>query len=404
MKSGNSLRHYFSAESLNTGRQPELDMVKAIALLFMILFHSYDAWGTEYYGPGLKFFALLQSLSGAGCFMVCMGINMCYARHHTPKAFLLRGLALLTVSQLVNLLRISIPGLIAYHITGKERFVGFMLDAVQSDILTFAGLAFLMMALLTALRLRKEWIFAVGMMMNLLMIPLALSPESMGGFWTNRLLSLLIRTDSSLFPLCTHFVFVAFGYLAGSWYRRIADKDALAKRILRICVPIAVIYYTLRLSIPFSFLPDFHSVREPSMGTDAIGVIMNTLIFLVLCHKAAQAWCGGSAPAFLLQVSKNMSTYYCVSDILLGITATVLFACGGPEHGNWLPALYALLVIAVCRAVAGINEHAIHFSVAKLSGSKAVIIYFLIWGATLAMALYASSLSSDPAMIASAFA
>ena len=336
--------------------------------------------------------------------MVCMGINMCYARHHTPKAFLLRGLALLTVSQLVNLLRISIPGLIAYHITGKERFVGFMLDAVQSDILTFAGLAFLMMALLTALRLRKEWIFAVGMMMNLLMIPLALSPESMGGFWMNRLLSLFIRTDSSLFPLCTHFVFVAFGYLAGSWYQRIANKDALAKRILLICVPITVIYYTLRLSIPFPFLPDFYSVREPSMGTDAIGVIMNTLIFLSICHKASQAWCGGRAPAFLMQVSKNMSTYYCISDILLGITATVLFACGGLKHGNWLPMLYALLVIAVCRAVIVCNEHTIHFSIAKLSGPKAVIIYFLIWGATLAMALYASSLSSDPAMIASAFA
>ena len=176
-------------------------MAKATCIFLMILLHSYLGFSPDNDGVIMRFLGNWAGLLGAVSFMAYMGIGMRYSRHQDPGSNIVRGIALLTVSQLVNLLRFAIPGLVAFHATGDRRFIPYMLDVIQSDIITFAGLAFLFMALLKKLKLRDGWILAIGIVMNLLMIPLGNIIKTPEAYWPNRILNLFIRTENSMFTL-----------------------------------------------------------------------------------------------------------------------------------------------------------------------------------------------------------
>ena len=157
---------YFADEKVNDGRQLELDLLKALCVVGMIFTHvlldlsdsAMPKFVDEY---GMEFF-------GAATFMICMGIGMGYMRNQSPKAYLLRGFGLLTIGQLLNIFRNSVPNLIAWWITGKQFFIANALLILQSDIMSFAGLAFMLMALLKKLRFSDLQILIFSVVLNFL--------------------------------------------------------------------------------------------------------------------------------------------------------------------------------------------------------------------------------------------
>ena len=74
--------------------------------------------------------------------MILMGIGMKYSRHHEPKHYLSRAFVLLTMGQYLNIIRDSLPNLIAWWCTGKPKFISRALLVWQTGILTFAGFSF----------------------------------------------------------------------------------------------------------------------------------------------------------------------------------------------------------------------------------------------------------------------
>ena len=95
---------YLADEKVNTGRQPEIDMTKAVIIILMIVVHSFQGFLQN---SGFLTNAIYNTgyINGAAAFMICMGIGMRYSRRQDPKDTALRGIALLTVGQLLNLLR-----------------------------------------------------------------------------------------------------------------------------------------------------------------------------------------------------------------------------------------------------------------------------------------------------------
>ena len=59
------------------------------------------------------FITIVECLTGAGAFMLCMGIGTRYSRKQAPMDYLRRGFELLTVGQALNLARDAVPNLIA---------------------------------------------------------------------------------------------------------------------------------------------------------------------------------------------------------------------------------------------------------------------------------------------------
>ena len=393
---------YLADEKVNTGRQPEIDMTKAVIIILMIVVHSFQGFLQN---SGFLTNAIYNTgyINGAAAFMICVGIGMRYSRRQDPKDTALRGIALLTVGQLLNLLRTGFPGLIAFLATGEQTFVPFILDTFQSDIMTFAGLAFLLMALLKKLKLRDGWILAIGAMMNCLTLLLFSTAEVTEEFLPRRFLNLFIKTGDSLFPLGSYFFFVTVGYMIGGIYPRIADKRRLANRVLLVCVPAAAIYLVLRMTVPVPLTPEFDPQSEPDLGLDAVSSCMNAFIIMAVLYHICRLT-GGKVPAFMAHLSQNINRYYCVSDVLLGICLVVLLACGAVFQNQWAVLLISISVTAVCYAVIELNARYVHFTLNGLKGAARIIVYTAIWIVSLAMVFYGLSLIKGSGPIVSFFA
>ena len=381
---------YLATEKVNRGRQPEIDCLKAFCIVFMILLHAYEECAEE---PGGFYNVLvgIEALTGAGAFMICMGLGMRYSRRQSPKDDLTRGFALLTVSQLLNLLRDSLPCLIAYWGTGKQIFMATALLIVQTDILTFAGFAFLLIALLRHLKLSDGVILGLGFGMNVAAFALSGVFRTTGNYLLDQLLGFFLVTDAeAYFPLGCYFVFVAFGYALGGLYPRIKDKDALSTRVLLVCGPIAAVYYALRFTVPFPLLPDFFSIERYVMtpATDAVALCLMTLCVLSLFHKLLRLG-GGEPPRFVKHLSGHINQYYCVSYVFISPMNTLLLALRDELlPGTLLPLLYGLLVLTACYFIIEWNDKRLHFGIANLKGRKRTVVYAAIWIATLAIIVY----------------
>lgn len=96
----------FSDEKVNTGRQVELDIAKAFAIIFMVFLHTIMV--VKAYSPGLSpaydfiFGNVLGRPYAAVIFMFCMGVGVVYSRHSQWGTMVKRGVTLYLSGILVN--------------------------------------------------------------------------------------------------------------------------------------------------------------------------------------------------------------------------------------------------------------------------------------------------------------
>lgn len=239
----------FNKDEVNTQRQAFLDLAKAIIIIVMIVDHTFMYGGAEM-NEGLigAFDYILAGPLGAPVFMTCMGIGMAYSRMSDAASMARRGLRLLIVSYILNLVRGFAP-LLGWVITGdRGMLVLFSYALTMVDILQLAGLSFLLMALLRRMKVGAGWILCLSLVMSL-----AGSLVADGTGWlverthtgivvVDAIMALFVGTITpagivgdgsvalyvfSCFPLLNWFVFVAFGYWGGKLIRRCGDLDRL---------------------------------------------------------------------------------------------------------------------------------------------------------------------------------
>ena len=380
---------FFAKEKVNVGRQPELDLLKALCIVGMIFMHVLLDL-TEGTMPSVVD-DYLTEFFGAATFMICMGIGMRYTHRQSPSSYLIRGFGLLTIGQFLNILRNAIPNLIAWWITGKQFFIANAFLILQSDILTFAGLAFLLMALFKRLKLSDGAILGFSVVMNfaaLILWHVTVPPQS---YLASQMLGFFIITDAeAYFPLLCYFIFVAFGYFIGGYYPRIKDKSALANRVMAICFPLALIYYIFRFMMDMPFLPELGTDLQYNMKPtpDAIATCLFTLGFLAVLEKIVEAM-GGKLPGIVRHFSAYINNYYCLSYLFILPVQTLLIALTGHLMlGDVLPILYCFFVTAACYFLIEMNEKKWHIHFATLKGTKMIVFTAAVWIATIAIVIY----------------
>ena len=383
---------YFDDNKVNTGRQPELDLLKALCVVGMIMVHVFLDLGKKVMPDVMNDY--MTEFFGAATFMICMGIGMCYTHRQSPGSYAARAFGLLTIGQFLNILRNALPNLIAYWLTGKQFFIANSFLILQSDILTFAGLSFFLMALFKKLRLKDSMILGIGVLMSLaaLVIWNIIPSPSPDNYLIAQLLGFFIITGAeAYFPLLCYFVFVAFGYFIGGYYPRIKDKDALSGRIMAICFPAAAVYYVIRFTVDLPFLPELGSDLQYNMKPtpDAVMTCVFTLGFLALLYRFVRAT-GGKLPGIVNHFSMHINRYYCISYLFILPVQTILIAAGGELFpGKVVPILYGLFVTAACYFLIELNEKYWHISFVKMKGKKLVIFTASVWIATVVIAAYA---------------
>lgn len=160
-----NISNLFSDEKVNTGRQVELDIAKALSIIFMIFLHVFyvaSAFNSSF-DPNFNF--ILMNLLGRPyatvIFMFCMGVGIVYSRHSQWNVMIKRGAKLFLLGILVNIFEFFIPHFVCGFLLGKWDIFpiadGLLLFCV--DILAFAGLSFIIMGILRGTSLIDWMVF-----------------------------------------------------------------------------------------------------------------------------------------------------------------------------------------------------------------------------------------------------
>ncbi len=240
-------------DTVNLGRQRELDLVKALAIFFMIIIHVYEEMSvidsTVLCTKPLD--VILQFLGGplaAPVFMFSLGLGLSYSSHRSPELLIKRGIKLFLLSYLFNIVRFSIPYLLAVGwSTETAQFALYL--TLHIDILPFAGLSFILTGLLKKWNISVYGVVFIAVLLQgtgLVITSLCEFDTLVGVF----LGGLFIKTGiPSYFPLFQWYIYPALGLLFAKYLRHIEDTDKLYKTM-----------FAVSAAVLFSFCATMHAI------------------------------------------------------------------------------------------------------------------------------------------------
>ena len=378
----------FSKENVNTGHQPEIDYLKALSICIMILSHLNVGYTASYLYLKLEIIEIILSHS---CFMFLMGIGMKYTRHQELKYYVARGISLLTLAQLFNFVRDTLPNLIAWWTTGDKVFIARALLIIRGDILTFAGIAHLFIALLKKMKLSDVNILIIGIIMNLIGYPLFYIMKSPSNYLLRQFLGYFVMTKAeNYFPLIVDFVFVALGNWMGGIYQKISNKDKFYNRILIICFPFVVIYIYIRKNYEIPLLCGYDTIEHYclSPAPDTLHHFASHMLFLAMFYKLDKML--GKTPYFVLHFGKNLNQYYIISYVIIMQSSTFFMATKGEKFTTGMKNLdlIAFIIIVSTRMIIDLNDKYIHFAITTLKNPMRTYVFALIWIVTIICVIY----------------
>ena len=212
----------FATSKNNARRRFEIDVVKFLAIVFMVCVHVYEDmsvidWSvphTDVFGNVIEF---LGGPLTAPVFMFTMGIGMVLTHHDTPKEFAKRGLHLFVAGYVLNFIRGPLP-LLTAKILGIDPEVDYTIlsSLMITDILQFAGLTFLLAAALKKLKLKSVYIFIIAIVMQAAGCAVEVWSETLPPSFISYVAGLFIFAGGvTCFPFLTWFVFPAAGMVFG---------------------------------------------------------------------------------------------------------------------------------------------------------------------------------------------
>jgi len=341
----------FSKDEVNTGRQFEFDLAKAICILGMVFVHCFEEFpliatpsaGSLYY----VFVTVLDALFGAGTFMICLGIGLTYTKKNNPNDFIKRGLHIFLLGYLLNIFRFVIP-FSTYFLDGEfVEVVKYLLSCLlYTDILQFAGLAFILFGLLKKIK-TPDWLIA------LLAIGMSITGSfvrfvNVGNVHLNELLGLFVGTIDPTamylyyapFALINWFIIVVFGYFFGKLIKRVNNVEKFYA-ISTIISAVVVITY-MAIAIPNKYgMMSGEEMYYFQMTTWEALIIMNGAVFAFGLYHYISKLFSERFKNFVTGLSVNINRTYCIHWIIIGFTELILWAFF--EDG--IP-LYVLLIIA----------------------------------------------------------
>lgn len=308
----------FSKERVNTGRQLEFDLAKAVTIILMIWTHIYEDMSTGFAPSISSFNAYVRgSLAGAVTFMFCMGIGVSYTRHNSAKECISRGVRLLTTGFVLELFREVIPTLvrcIRAHGTGPGVY---LVLGLGSDILQFAGLAFLLVGVLKKLNVGNLAMLFISI--GLSAVGTLLEGVSTGFYPADQLFGFFWGTYSeSYFPLFNWFIFVAAGQYFGDKYQYLQDKNKFHAISLLIGAAVCAAYIYVSFNVDQNILRGLTGERYLAHRpiADALLCIPVNIGMISLFYFIGLAIPVRAVPV-LVHPSRHINQYYCISWVVI---------------------------------------------------------------------------------------
>lgn len=317
----------FSRERINTGRQLEFDLAKAVTIVLMIWTHTYESLSTGF-EPSLSAINsyVRGSIAGAVTFMFCMGIGLSYTTHNSVKDCLERGLKIITTGFILKLFQEIIPAYLSFHIFNIPGNLVYLVYGLSVDILQFAGLSFLFVGWLKKLKVGNAGMLLISIVLSIL--GTLLEGLSTGCYPVDQLLGFVVGTPTdSYFPFFNWFIFVAAGQWFGDKYQFLQDK----KRFHAISLLLGTILCTAYIYISFNVEQNIFKglTSKIFLGHrtvfDAIICLLINVGLISLFYYAGQLIPKKLVPV-VIHPSKHINQYYCISWVLI---QPVTYLCPG---------------------------------------------------------------------------
>ena len=352
------LDKYFTKEPCNTGRQFELDWFRFVLIYRLALVHVFveatpaaklDVLGIPYY-----FDSIVGGVIGPTRFMIMMGIGLAYTRHGTPKEVFLRGVKIGVIGFVLNICRYIIPSLIGYGITGDT---GKYLKELPylffgNDILQFVALAMMLMALLLRFRLNPPKIFAVSLVLSV--AGTFLRSVDLHNNILNIIAGHFVGVENAAgtpyfysdFPVLIWFIFYAFGYLFGYYYRRLKDKKRFYLIVSPICLVISVAFCVRQILGGYGMMMGAGDNVFYHMHTGEAFICIAACVGTMLLFWLVAQIIPEKLKKPVESISRNVNSIYCIHWVLVWWTVDLALYCiRGTSYLSTVPA--ALLGLAL---------------------------------------------------------
>jgi len=304
-----------------------LDLAKSFTIIVsMIGIHTMCHLASfEQYNLPENILNILATAWGAPVFMFCMGITLGFSHHHTIRDWHRRGIHLLTIGMVLNVFR-YLPIAYTSQAVGNPELMKELAQVYNVDILQFAGLAFLLLAICQKIKMGPQAILVLALLMNF--AGTQLIGHYTSSYVANQILGLFYHTPTcSCFPLFNWFIFVAAGNVLGKFYKKSENIDFEYRFILPISGIIAIVHQYLSItgkSAMFTTLQndwEFYNMSTPDAVCIAFGVAPFMIGFFRLISKIIpNSWLN-----VLSYSSRHINQFFCVSWVLIMWTYSFLY-------------------------------------------------------------------------------
>ena len=351
------MSNLFSEEKVNTGRQVELDIAKALSIIFMIFLHTLMVLPSFNADIGSTYNFIISNILGrpyaAPIFMFCMGVGVVYSRHSQWDVMIKRGVKLFLLGILVNIVEFFLPCYVCGTLLGRWDVFptagGLLLFCV--DILAFAGLAFILMGILKKLELSNKQLIIVAVVMSLIATftrNIDFGVPVINLFFANFIGN---KGGFGAFPLFHWFIFPIAGYIWGQYFMRANDKKEFFK-FWPILLIVALAYFLLSSQIWGGVASSDVHLYYFMTTLDAIFCIINAHAVIGLCYWIAKYLPDAIIKGFSI-LSSNITNIYVVQWCLipLGIIfITYLFK--EFVFTNLTSSLYSVCILVISTVLA----------------------------------------------------
>ena len=313
----------------------EIDLIKVLALILMPMSHIFDEFGNYYnlmnnipqnYTEQLGIlFMNIPTL-----FMICLGFGIVLSKNSTPEKLVKRGLFMFLAEAVLNLFRIILPHFTVSYYTGipsyfKESFELFFM----SDILPFAGFAFLFFALVKKLNLSNKFVLIIGLFCTF--VQTFIPHLSIQNVYLKYLTGYFIYVDeSSFFPVISWLIYPIIGYLLGQKLLETSNRTSFYLKTALLALFIFVLT-NIYLFFTNSMQARYYLFMEMGFQMDLFTTLIVSSIsvmILSLSHFIGKLFVNNKLKDLISSISANVNSVYCIHWVLVKIlwAIAIIFA------------------------------------------------------------------------------
>lgn len=322
----------FSNEQVNTSRQWEFDLARTVIIFFFGLVHVIIECTTdEGLCNGIPYIldTIIGGPFGAPMFMFVMGVGTCYTRKNLPKDHFIRGAKLFGLAYVLNICRFLIPHLIGFAITRDSAYYiePLLYKVLGNDILTFAGLAIMILAFFIKLKLPNIVMLIIATVMCA--FGTFLNGVDVGNPLGNIFLGYFIGTEDaagmvhSYFPVLNWMIFPVFGYTFAHILKHVKDKNLFYLILSSPAILISIVYFTHGVYAEVGMFGEGQNCYYHMIFSDVLASICLTLSMMGVYHFVLKVF-PDKLRKLVISISENITHTYFIHWVLVTFIVNVL--------------------------------------------------------------------------------